>query len=84
MLDKTIVSNMRYRNERVKKFQDIGASWKEEPNSSNAKNIYLVMFIDEEGQMQPGAGIWKKSTWTCGPESILWRWMKKTACERVL
>jgi hypothetical protein len=50
MLDKAIVSNMRYRNEREKKFQDIGASWKEDPSSDNAKKIYCVMFRDYEGQ----------------------------------
>jgi hypothetical protein len=49
MIDKAIVSNVCCRNERVKKFQDIGASWKEEPTSNNPKKIYLVMFGDYEG-----------------------------------
>jgi hypothetical protein len=39
MLDKAIVSNMHYRNERVKKFQDIGASWKEDPASNMQKRF---------------------------------------------
>jgi hypothetical protein len=62
MLKRACTLNMRYRNERVNKFQDIVASWKETPSPANAKKLYLVLFGDYEARMQPGVLIWKQNS----------------------
>ena len=50
MQKKAISLNMMWKGKRVSKFQDIGASWREDSSEENAKKVYWVMYGDYEGK----------------------------------